>query len=495
MNEVSLQLLRPIHGGYCLAHRDGQTYMVRFGLPGEQVKAVPVAKKGKVIFAEVSEVLQASEQRQVPVWSLGGSGGVGGADLCHVKLPYQRIWKAQVLADCLWRLGGEKVFAQALDACGGELSCLGVSSGRAGASDAGDKRGGGAVETATSVAGGEDADNASSEDGLAYRLRADFEVSPAGRLAMTKFRGEELVEIASFPLADPMISYSSLFSDPDRWSEVFKPGGRIRAWASANGLRVWNGRALFDESAQPVAERNVRLSVPGFGDYLVAPSGFWQAHRQAARILCERVMAAATSDFGLGSGVSTAQGEGLGNPFSGEGDGSAEASERSEADATSDFLPPFGNRKWEEILELYSGAGLFSRPLAKILDRGGRLTTLEGSKPAVKMARKNLSGVPGRLQIRAGRVDARALADYGGKMKTPPLVVMDPPRSGAGQKVMAALARLQPERIIYVACDPAALARDLKVAVSHGYQIASLQAYDLFPHTHHFECVALLSRV
>ena len=493
MSEVFLQLLRPVHGGYCLAHRDGQTYMVRFGLPGETVKAVPVAKKGKVIFAEVSEVLQASPQRQVPLWALGGPGGTGGADLCHVKLPFQRQWKTQVLADCLRRLGGEEVYAQALDACGGELSCLGVSSGHAGVNAAGGKRGGGAVETAASGACGEDADNASGENGLGYRLRADFEVSSAGRVAMTKFRGEELVEIDSFPLADPLISGSSLFSNPARWSEVLKPAGRIRAWASANGLRVWNGRALFDESAQLVAEKNVRLAVRGFGDYLVAPSGFWQAHRQAARILGQQVMAVATSDFGLGSGVSTAQGEGLGNPLSGEGDGSAEASERSEADATSDFLPPFGNRKWEEILELYSGAGLFSRPLTKILDRGGRLTTLEGSKPAVKMARKNLSGVPGRLQIRAGRVDAQALANYGGKMKAPPLVVMDPPRSGAGQKVMAALARLEPERIIYVACDPAALARDLKVAVSHGYQIASLQAYDLFPHTHHLECVVLLS--
>ncbi|WP_311590017.1 class I SAM-dependent RNA methyltransferase [Varibaculum massiliense] len=494
MSEVFLQLLRPVHGGYCLAHRDGQTYMVRFGLPGETVKAVPVAKKGKVIFAEVSEVLQASPQRQVPVWALGGPGGTGGADLCHVKLPYQRIWKTQVLADCLRRLGGEEVYAQALAVSGGELSCLGVSSVHAGASDAGGKRGGGAVETAASGACGEDADNAGGENGLGYRLRADFEVSPARRLAMTKFRGEELVEIDSFPLADPLISGSSLFSNPARWSEVLKPGGRIRAWASANGLRVWNGHALFDESAQPVAEKHVRLTVRGFGDYLMAPSGFWQAHRQAARILCEQVMAAATSDFAQGCVALAAQGEGLGNPLSGEGDGSAEASERSEADATSDFLPAFGNRKWEAILELYSGAGLFSRPLASILSRGGRLNTLEGSKPAVKMARKNLSGGPGRLQIRAGRVDARALADYGGRMKTPPLVVMDPPRSGAGQKVMAALAHLEPERIIYVACDPAALARDLKVAVSRGYQIASLQAFDLFPHTHHVESVCLMSR-
>lgn len=491
MSEVSLQLLRPVHGGYCLAHRDGQTYMVRFGLPGEQVKAVPVAKKGKVIFAEVSEVLEASEQRQTPVWALGGPGGSGGADLCHVKLPFQRIWKAEVLADCLRRLGGEEVYAQALAVSGGELRCQDVSSGcvGAGTQDA---------YSASGAAGGAGADNPSGEDdlsgedGLRYRLRADFEVSAAGRLAMTKIRGEELIEIDSFPLADSVISESSLFSDPARWSQVFTPGGRIRAWASANGLRVWNGHALFDESARELAEKNVRLTVSGFGDYLVAPSGFWQAHRQAARILCEQVMAAATSDYGLGDGVFTAQGEGLGNLVSGEIAGSAEASERRAADASNDRPLTPGNRRWKEVLELYSGAGLFSRPLASILDRGGRLTTLEGSKPAVKMARKNLSGVPGRLQIRAGRVDARTLADYGGKMKASPLVVMDPPRSGAGQKVMAALTRLEPEKIIYVACDPAALARDLKVAVSHGYQIASLQAYDLFPHTHHLESVCLM---
>lgn len=465
MSEVFLQLLRPVHGGYCLAHRDGQTYMVRFGLPGETVKAVPVAKKGKVIFAEVSEVLQASPQRQVPVWALGGPGGTGGADLCHVKLPFQRQWKTQVLADCLRRLGGEEVYAQALAASGGELSCQGVSSG-----------------------------HADGEDGLGYRLRADFEVSPAGRVAMTKFRGEELVEIDSFPLADPMISYSSIFSNLASWSQVFTPGGRIRAWASANGLRVWNGHALFDESAQPVAEKHVRLTVAGFGDYLVAPSGFWQAHRQAARILGEQVMAAATGDFGLDSGVFVAQGERLGDPLNDAEGGSAEARERGEADASSDRPLTLGNRRWEEILELYSGAGLFSRPLARILGRGGRLTTLEGSKPAVKMARKNLSRVPGRLQIRSGRVDARALADYADKIKAPPLLVMDPPRSGAGQKVMAALANLEPDCIIYVACDPAALARDLKVAVSRGYQIASLQAFDLFPHTHHVETVAVMSK-
>lgn len=494
MNEVSLQLLRPVHGGYCLAHRDGQTYMVRFGLPGEQVKAVPVAKKSKVIFAEVSAVLESSPHRREPIWASAGPGGVGGADLCHVKLSYQRTWKAQVLADCLRRLGGEEVYAQALDACGGELSCKGVSSGSVGAgTQDGDSVAGAAGGGRVDNASGEN--EASGEDGLRYRLRADFEVSAARRLAMTKFRGEELQEITGFPLADPVISDSSLFRNPDLWGKVFVPSGRMRAWASALGLRVWNGHTLFDEDGCALKEKSIRLTVSGFGEYQVAPDGFWQAHREAARVLCEQVIAAASSDCEPGSEALSAPGEGRGNVVSGEGADIAQESKSAAASENSERLLIPGNRRWNEILELYSGAGLFSRPLAKALDRGGRLTTLEGSKPAAKIARKNLSGVPGRLQIHAGRVDVKALADYSDKIKTPPLVVMDPPRSGAGQKVMAALTRLQPERIIYVACDPAALARDLKVAVSRGYQIASLQAFDLFPHTHHFECVALLSRI
>lgn len=494
MNELTLRLLRPVHGGYCLAHQDGQTYMVRFGLPGEQVKAVPVAKKGKVIFAEVDAVLESSPHRCEPIWVSAGPGGVGGADLCHVKLSYQRAWKAEVLADCLRRLGGEEVFAQAVAANGGELSCQGVSGGSVGAGTQDS-------DSVAGAAGGERVDNASGEneasgeDGLRYRLRADFEVSAAGRVAMTKFRGEELIEIDSFPLADSVISDSSLFRNPALWSKVFMPSGRIRAWASARGLRVWNGHTLFDEDGCALKEKNIRLTVSGFGEYQLAPDGFWQAHREAARVLCEQVIAAASSDCEPGSAALSAPGEGIGNAVSGERAGTTLESRSAAANENSERLLTPGNRQWKEILELYSGAGLFSRPLAKILDRGGQLSTLEGSKPAVKMARKNLSGAPGRLQIRAGRVDVKALADYGDKIKTPPLVVMDPPRSGAGQKVMAALARLQPERIIYVACDPAALARDLKVAVSHGYQITSLQSYDLFPHTHHVESVVLLTKV
>jgi tRNA/tmRNA/rRNA uracil-C5-methylase (TrmA/RlmC/RlmD family) len=72
------------------------------------------------------------------------------------------------------------------------------------------------------------------------------------------------------------------------------------------------------------------------------------------------------------------------------------------------------------------------------------------------------------------------------------LVVLDPPRSGAGRSVVRMLSRVRARRISYVACDPAALARDLRWFAEEGYRLRGLRAYDLFPMTHHVECVATL---
>ena len=71
-------------------------------------------------------------------------------------------------------------------------------------------------------------------------------------------------------------------------------------------------------------------------------------------------------------------------------------------------------------------------------------------------------------------------------------VVLDPPRAGAGAKVVESLVNLKPAHIIYVACDPVSFARDLKQLVVGGYRLNSLRAFDLFPHTHHIETVASL---
>jgi tRNA/tmRNA/rRNA uracil-C5-methylase (TrmA/RlmC/RlmD family) len=72
------------------------------------------------------------------------------------------------------------------------------------------------------------------------------------------------------------------------------------------------------------------------------------------------------------------------------------------------------------------------------------------------------------------------------------LVILDPPRTGAGKEVMALVARMRPRRVVYVACDPAALARDVRAAQDHGYVLRAVEGWDAFPMTHHVECIAVL---
>ncbi|MFC7621945.1 class I SAM-dependent RNA methyltransferase [Microlunatus sp. GCM10028923] len=197
---------------------------------------------------------------------------------------------------------------------------------------------------------------------------------------------------------------------------------------------VWAGG---DHPAGTVRERAVSR------EFTVAVGGFWQAHAAAPRVL---------------------------------------------ADAVLDGLAPEAG---ETAFDLYCGVGLFA---AALYDRGCAVTGVEGNKPAVELARRNLADAGSRVRFVAGSVD-RVLdrpARRGGLADRTDLIVLDPPRTGAGRKAITGLARRRPRAIAYVACDPAALARDLGYLAKEGFQLKSLRAFDLFPMTHHIECVAIL---
>jgi tRNA/tmRNA/rRNA uracil-C5-methylase (TrmA/RlmC/RlmD family) len=104
-------------------------------------------------------------------------------------------------------------------------------------------------------------------------------------------------------------------------------------------------------------------------------------------------------------------------------------------------------------------------------------------------AEANLADLP-QVRCVADRVE-RAITSASADDR-PDVVVLDPPRKGAGRAVVDAIAERRPDRVVYVACDPAALARDLATFAGHGYPLAELRAFDAFPMTHHIECVALL---
>lgn len=168
-------------------------------------------------------------------------------------------------------------------------------------------------------------------------------------------------------------------------------------------------------------------------DWAVRADGFWQVHPQAADTLVDAVLAG---------------------------------------------LDP---RPGEKALDLYCGVGLFTGAL---VDAGVAVTGIEGGKDAVELARRN---VP-QARFHAGSVD-RVLGRVRGRVD---LVVLDPPRVGAGRRVVEDVCARRPRAIAYVACDPAALARDLATAAGAGYGPVSIRAFDLFPMTHHIECVAIL---
>ena len=75
------------------------------------------------------------------------------------------------------------------------------------------------------------------------------------------------------------------------------------------------------------------------------------------------------------------------------------------------------------------------------------------------------------------------------------VAVVDPPRSGCEERVLQTFAKLEVPRIVYVSCNPSTLARDLKFLANRGYEVKEIQPVDMFPHTYHIECVALMSRV
>jgi tRNA/tmRNA/rRNA uracil-C5-methylase (TrmA/RlmC/RlmD family) len=154
-----------------------------------------------------------------------------------------------------------------------------------------------------------------------------------------------------------------------------------------------------------------------------------------------------------------------------------------------DFLAPAPG---ETALDLYAGAGLFAGVLAEGVGPTGHVLAVEADPQAAADARANLAlpaPTDAVVEVREGRVTAGLLGGLGIR---PDVVVLDPPRAGAGPEVMTAVLALRPRAVAYVSCDPAALARDLRAAVDAGWRLAGLRAFDCFPMTQHVETVALL---
>lgn len=461
---VETMILRvgpPAHGGHCVARPDddpaGHVVFVRHALPGETVRAVLTEKNAKIWRADAVEILSASPDRVRPVWPEAGPGGVGGGELCHVALPAQRTWKRWVLADCLRRIGGEEVAAAAAslpEARGAATVPVEPMPGDA-------------------AAGGEP--RASRWAGAGTRTRVALSVTDDGLAGMHGFRSGRVLPVTSLPLAVSAIRDLGL-TERALWRRRYRPGMRVRAVAPSAGepvvlLSDGDHHQVLTASGRPTGRRRVEETVDAAGlglgrlRYSVHAGGFWQVHRDAPGVLVDRVVRAALSSAPTAAGTRA-------------GDGP---------------LDPAGTAG-VRVVELYAGAGLFTLPLAVLT---GAVRSLEGREQAVGDARRTLHSLEG-ARLLTGRVTAASVARLGrfapdGEPGAD-VVVLDPPRQGAGREVVEAVAALGAGRVVMVACDPAALARDLRTFMGAGYRLAAMSALDMFPHTHHLETIVVLDR-
>jgi tRNA/tmRNA/rRNA uracil-C5-methylase (TrmA/RlmC/RlmD family) len=434
--ELTVDVGPVAHGGHCVARHEGRVVFVRHGIPGEKVR-VRLTESGpdaKFWRGDVVEVLEPSPDRVEHFWDLADSARswshrhppVGGAELGHISLERQRSFKAEVLAEQLRRLAGVErpITVEAV----GEP---------------------GTVSTA----------------GLAWRTRAGFAVTPAGKLGMHAHRSDTVLPVGEMPLAADAINALRL------WDIDLQGIERIEVAAPANGSRPLvllvpaagtRAKRLSAVLAQlpedvsvasfdPVKGEVLRLrgrtyvqeSAAGH-DYRVTGDGFWQIHRDAPDTLVGAVTGFLHDGGFLDAGAAVA--------------------------------------------DLYAGAGLFTAPLADAVGVTGSVLSVEGSPGTSRDARKNLHGAS-QVEIVQGRVE-RVLRE---KARTFDAVLLDPPRAGAGKAVVNQLVEAGPRAVAYVSCDPASFARDVGYFQQSGWELNGLRAFDLYPHTHHMETVALLT--
>ena len=141
----------------------------------------------------------------------------------------------------------------------------------------------------------------------------------------------------------------------------------------------------------------------------------------------------------------------------------------------------------ENVLDLYGGVGLFTSACLRDVGTSGSIHLVEGSKDATADAKNNFAS-HSNVEISTGDV-AKIIT----RINRADVVILDPPREGAGKEVVQEIARISPRSIVYVACDPAALARDAAYLHENGFSLEKIRAFDLFPMTHHIESIALFT--
>ncbi|KQO62191.1 class I SAM-dependent RNA methyltransferase [Curtobacterium sp. Leaf261] len=278
-------------------------------------------------------------------------------------------------------------------------------------------------------------------DGLGWRTRVRLHVDEAGTAGPFASRSHHVVAVDDLPLATRSIA------DAAPLGHGAMPGSETVDVIAPTGGSGDGARLVIDAQKPSVITERV-----GDREFRLDDTGFWQVHRAAPDVLTRAVQAA---------------------------------------------VDPGRLDPGAQHLDLYGGVGLLAAALGDVVGTGFRVTSVESSGPATEHAQENLAEWLG-ARAETGRVDRwlRRTIEQSSSAERSRLaagtIVLDPPRSGAGRDVVESVAALAPAQVVYVACDPVALARDVATFRDLGYRLDALSAFDLFPHTHHVEAVARL---
>jgi len=272
---------------------------------------------------------------------------------------------------------------------------------------------------------------------LHWRTRFAASTNNNGAAGFKGSRSNAVIPISSCPVLIPEIDFPTLPSDR------ISANQRIEVALDTSGERTV---ATLNQRAGRTAERAVPTIIEGKNllhytvrefNYQVSQSSFWQSNINAPDALVDAVLRFAQFKAG------------------------------------------------DHLIDLYGGVGLFAGAALPILGAGGRIDIVEGSSAATSDAWANFNGAE-NVYIHTGDV-AKEIR----KFNRADVIVLDPPRTGAGKPVIEKAVQLKARAIVYVACDPAALARDTTYLNDGGYHLQDIRAFDLFPMTHHIESIAL----
>ncbi len=479
--ELIVRVGRMAHGGEALGRAGGRVVFVKGAVPGEVVRARVVGEKKRWARARLLEVIEPSPQRIDPLCPYFGT--CGGCHWQHIRYAAQLDYKRQVVVDQLRRLGHV--------ADPPVLPTLGMSR------------------------------------PWAYRNHVQFAVNKAGQIGLRMAHSHQVVPVAKCLLLHPLLAglyraFRIIYvetlsrapvarsSPPMFATEAQKKPGNpeipLRPRRLGSNIGTLKSPMLHDgpDVTWPHLQRLTLRAGVRTGERMVileTGSGTLSGEllERLTRVAGELASSVAYDDSGESGFVSCILRTGDGDEFVLRGRGAyyevlngrrfrVSASSFFQVNTeqagrlvslVSEYLEPC---KEDTLLDVYCGVGTFGLSVRRSV---GRVIGIEGHPAAAADARANAGGDVGYTLLQ-GRAEELVSG-----LPTVTKVVLDPPRRGCERRVLDALLRLSPRRIVYVSCDPATLARDAAVLIGGGYELVKVQPLDMFPQTFHVETVSL----